>query len=103
MWIFVFLDLNLVIEKIIYYIKNNFALENEKLKFYKKFSLKRNGNTKRLLFHRLFLRWKHDRLLPISTKEIGAPTKDAPTTFKRKERDSNPRYLSVLRFSRPTQ
>ena len=45
----VFLDLNLVIEKIIYYIKNNFALENEKLKFYKKFSLKRKGNTKRFI------------------------------------------------------
>ena len=45
----VFLDLNLVIEKIIYYIKNNFVLENEKLKFYKKFSLKRKGNTKRFI------------------------------------------------------
>ena len=45
----VFLDLNLVIEKIIYYIKSNFVLENEKLKFYKKFSLKRKGNTKRFI------------------------------------------------------
>ena len=41
----VFLDLKKVIKKIIYYIKNDFILEDEKLKFYKRFRLKNNGNT----------------------------------------------------------
>ena len=41
----VFLDLKKVIKKIIFYIKNDFILEDEKLKFYKRFRLKNNGNT----------------------------------------------------------
>ena len=41
----VFYDLDQVINKIIYYIKNNFALEKEKLEFYKQFDLKNEGNT----------------------------------------------------------
>ena len=45
----VFVDLNKVIKKIIYYIKNNFNLEDEKLKFYKEFRLKNNGNTKKFI------------------------------------------------------
>ena len=45
----VFVDLNKVIKKIIYYIKNNFNLEDEKLKFYKEFRLKNKGNTKKFI------------------------------------------------------
>ena len=45
----VFLELKKVINKIIYYIRNDFKLEEEKLKFYKKFRLKNYGNTKRFI------------------------------------------------------
>jgi len=45
----VFLDLEKVINKTIYYIQNNFNLEYEKMKFYKKFGLKNHGNTKRFI------------------------------------------------------
>ena len=45
----VFLDLRQAINKIIYYIKNNFILEDEKLKFYKTFRLKNNGNKKKFI------------------------------------------------------
>ena len=45
----IFLYLKDVINKIIYYIKNNFALENEKLLVYKEFRLKNKGNTKRFI------------------------------------------------------
>ena len=45
----VFFDLKNVINKIIYYIKNGFTLEDEKLKFYKKFRLKTRGNTKKFI------------------------------------------------------
>lgn len=45
----IFLDLKHVINKIIYYIKNNFALENEKLLVYKEFRLKNKGNTRRFI------------------------------------------------------
>ena len=45
----VFLDLEKVINKIIYYIRNNFNLEYEKMKFYKKLRLKNHGNTKKFI------------------------------------------------------
>ena len=45
----VFVDLDKVINKIIYYIKNNFTLENEKLEFYKRFNLKNFGNTNKFI------------------------------------------------------
>ena len=45
----IFLDLEDVINKIIYYIKNDFVLENEKLSFYKDFGLKIGDNTRRFL------------------------------------------------------
>ena len=45
----VFFHLNKAINKIIYYIKNDFILENEKLEFYKKFRLKNSKNTKKLI------------------------------------------------------
>ena len=45
----VFVDLDRVINKIIYYIKNNFTLENEKLEFYKRFNLKNFGNTNKFI------------------------------------------------------
>ena len=45
----VFFNLKNVINKIIYYIKNGFTLEDEKLKFYKKFRLKARGNTKKFI------------------------------------------------------
>lgn len=45
----VILDINQVISKIIYYIKNDFALERKKLKFYRKFRLKAKGNTYRFI------------------------------------------------------
>ena len=45
----VFFDLNKAIKKIIYYINNNFVLEDKKLKFYKTFRLKNKGNTKKFI------------------------------------------------------
>ena len=45
----VFLNLDKVIDKIIYYIKTNFILEDEKLKLYKLFNLKNYGNTKKFI------------------------------------------------------
>ena len=45
----VFIHLNSAVNKIIYYINNDFLLENEKLKFYKKFNLKNRGNTKKFI------------------------------------------------------
>ena len=45
----VFFDLNKVIDKIIYYINNNFVLEREKLKFFKQFNLKNFGNTNKFI------------------------------------------------------
>ena len=45
----VFLELNRAINKIIYYIKNGFILENEKLKFYQQFKLNNQGNTKKFI------------------------------------------------------
>ena len=45
----VFIDLKQVINKIIYYIKNNFTIENEKLKFYEEFNLKNKDNTKKFI------------------------------------------------------
>ena len=44
-----FLDLKDVINKIIYYIKNDFVLEDEKLKFYNTFELNNNNNTKKFI------------------------------------------------------
>lgn len=45
----VFIDLNKVIKKIIYYIKNDFVVENEKMKFYKQFKFINKGNTKKFI------------------------------------------------------
>ena len=45
----VFIDLKKAIRKIIYYINNDFILENEKLNFYKKFNLKNRDNTKKFI------------------------------------------------------
>ena len=45
----VFLDLNETVNKIIYYIQNDFDLEKEKLKFYEQFKLKNRGNTRKLI------------------------------------------------------
>jgi len=45
----VLFDLNKVIDKIIYYIKNNFIVESEKLKFFKQFNLKNFGNTNKFI------------------------------------------------------
>jgi len=45
----VFFNFKNVRNKIIYYIKNDFTLENEKLNFYKKFRLKNSQNTKKFL------------------------------------------------------
>ena len=45
----VFFDLNKVIDKIIYYINNNFVLEREKIKFFKQFNLKNFGNTNKFI------------------------------------------------------
>ena len=44
-----YFDLKNVINKIIYYIKNDFILENEKLKFYNKFKLNNSNNTKKFI------------------------------------------------------
>ena len=45
----VFFDLKKVINKIIYYIKNDFVLEKKKLEFYKEFKLENSGNTKKFI------------------------------------------------------
>ena len=45
----VFFDLDRVVNKIIYYIKNNFVVEKEQIEFYKKFNLKNYGNTNRFI------------------------------------------------------
>ena len=45
----VFLDINEVENKIIYYIKNNFIVEEQKMKFYKSFKLKNKDNTRRFI------------------------------------------------------
>jgi len=45
----IFFDLKKVINKIIYYIKNDFTLENKKLKFYNEFNFKNKGNTKKFI------------------------------------------------------
>ena len=45
----IFLNLNKVINKIIYYINNGFILEPERLRFYNKFRLKKSDNTKRFI------------------------------------------------------
>ena len=45
----VFYDLKKVINKIIYYIKNDFVLEKEKLQFYNQFKFKNRGNTKKFI------------------------------------------------------
>ena len=45
----IILELDDVIEKIIYYIENDFVLEKEKLSFYKKFGLRSGDNTRRFL------------------------------------------------------
>ena len=45
----VFLDLDKVIYKIIYYINNDFDLEKEKLTIYNKFRLTNKGNTRKFI------------------------------------------------------
>ena len=45
----VFIDLNEVVNKTIYYIKNDFVVEKEKLKFYQQFNLSDKGNTKKFI------------------------------------------------------
>ena len=45
----VFLELKKARDKIIYYIKNGFSLEEERLNFYNTFRLKKNYNTKRFI------------------------------------------------------
>ena len=42
----VFLEISQAVNKILYYIKNGFSLEEEKLKFYKQFNLRNIDNTK---------------------------------------------------------
>ena len=44
-----FFNVNDVVNKIIYYINNNFVLENKIKKFYKKFNLKGGNNTQKLI------------------------------------------------------
>ena len=44
-----FLDLKDVINKIIYYINNDFVLEDNKLKFYNTFKLENKDNTKKFI------------------------------------------------------
>ena len=51
----VFFELGKVIDKIIYYIKNNFTLESERLKFYKIFKLRNRDNTKKFINYLLKL------------------------------------------------
>ena len=45
----IFFNLNDVINKILYYIKNDFVLEKEKLKYYNEFRFKNKGNTKKFI------------------------------------------------------
>ena len=45
----IFFSLNDALKKIIYYITNDFILEEEKLKYYNKFRFKIRGNTKRFI------------------------------------------------------
>lgn len=45
----VFVDLKKVVDKIIYYIKNDFKLEKEKLSFYNKFRLTNRDNTRKFI------------------------------------------------------
>ena len=45
----IILELEDVINKIIYYIQNDFVLEKEKLSFYKEFGLRSGDNTRRFL------------------------------------------------------
>jgi CDP-glycerol glycerophosphotransferase (TagB/SpsB family) len=45
----VFLDFDKFVNKIIYYIKNGFYFEREKLEFYKKFRLSNKGNTRKFI------------------------------------------------------
>ena len=45
----IFLELEDVINKIIYYIQNNFMLENEKLSFYEEFGLRSGDNTRKFI------------------------------------------------------
>ena len=45
----VYLDLKEVINKIIYYIKNDFVVEESKLKFYNEFRLKNKDNTRKFI------------------------------------------------------
>ena len=45
----IFFDLKKVIEKIIYYIQNDFVLEENKLKFYNHFRFKNKGNTRKFI------------------------------------------------------
>ena len=45
----IFIELKKVKEKIIYYIKNNFTLEDEKLRFYKTFRLENKDNTHKFI------------------------------------------------------
>ena len=42
----IFFNLNEVIQKILYYIENNFVVEREKMNFYNEFNFKNEGNTK---------------------------------------------------------
>ena len=45
----IFFNLNEALKKIIYYINNDFILEEEKLKYYNKFRFKNKGNTKKFI------------------------------------------------------
>ena len=42
----IFLNLNKVIQKVLYYIENNFVVERDKMNFYNEFNFKNEGNTK---------------------------------------------------------
>ena len=52
----VYFNLNEVINKIIFYIKNNFDLEKEKLNYYKQFHLGEKDNTKKFIEYLEFLK-----------------------------------------------
>ena len=52
----VYLDFDKVVNKIIYYIKNGFYLEKEKLEFYKKFRLTNKGNTRKFIKYLMSLK-----------------------------------------------
>ena len=45
----IYLDVNEVINKTIYYIENNFILEESRMKFYKRFKLKNRDNTRKFI------------------------------------------------------